>query len=150
MRINVSPDQFQQWNTDLSHDELIAAIQKLYPDAVHGRDFLVGHPVEQGSSTRTGPAQIMGWNLPENLPHVDNDIAPVWAQHGTDIRLTLAARDVRGQRTALLAQADILVNKAHDSNDVAALAKATAYRQALRDVTKQPGFPATIDWPVTP
>jgi hypothetical protein len=24
------------------------------------------------------------------------------------------------------------------------------YRQALRDVTKQPGFPWTIDWPVAP
>jgi hypothetical protein len=26
----------------------------------------------------------------------------------------------------------------------------TAYRQALRDVNKQPGFPWTIDWPVAP
>jgi hypothetical protein len=25
-----------------------------------------------------------------------------------------------------------------------------AYRQALRDVPSQPGFPATIDWPVAP
>ena len=24
------------------------------------------------------------------------------------------------------------------------------YRQALRDVTKQAGFPSTIDWPITP
>jgi hypothetical protein len=26
----------------------------------------------------------------------------------------------------------------------------TAYRKALRDVTKQPGFPATVEWPTVP
>jgi hypothetical protein len=150
MRINVHPDQFQKWNTDLSHAELIAAIRKLHPDAVHGRDFLVGHPVEQGSATRTGPAQIMGWNLPCDMPHVDDHIGPVWAEHGPAIQTELAAVDARARRNQLLAGADILVNKAHDSNDANALAKAKEYRQALRDVTAQPGFPASIDWPVAP
>lgn len=150
MRINVSPDQFQQWTTDLSHDELIAAIRVLYPDAIHGRDFLVGHPVEQGSATRTGPAQIMGWNLPQAMPNVDADIGPIWAQHGASIQTAFLARDERIKRGLLIAQADILVNKAHDSNDTAALAKAVAYRQALRDVPQQQGFPATINWPVAP
>ena len=26
----------------------------------------------------------------------------------------------------------------------------TAYRKALRDVTKQPGFPETVEWPSAP
>jgi hypothetical protein len=56
------------------------------------------------------------------------------------------AAQVRSERNALLAAsdwtqvADAPVNKA---------AWAT-YRQALRDVTAQAGFPWTIDWPVAP
>lgn len=150
MRINVAPEQFQQWNTDLSHTELIHAIRKIHPDAQHGRDFLVGHPVEQGRAERTGPAQIMGWNLPCDMPHVDDHIGPVWAEHGAAIRAEITAAEVRAQRNRLLNAADILVNKAHDSNDAEALAKAVAYRQALRDITTQPGFPTSIDWPVAP
>lgn len=150
MRITVNPTQFKQWVTDLSHDELIGALQIMFPGSVHGRDYLVGHPVEQGSAARSGPAQIMAWNLDAAMPDVDADVAPVWAQHGPTIQNTLAESTARAARVPLLAQADILVNKAQDSNDADALAKARAYRQALRDVPEQQGFPTNITWPTKP
>lgn len=150
MRVTFDPNTFKALATDLSHDELIAAIQKLYPNAVHGQDFVVAHPVAPGSSTRVGPAQIIGWNLPGDPPDVDTHIAPVWQEHGYSIQKDLCCRDVRNARVALLAEADVLVNKAHDSNDAQALAKAVTYRQALRDVTRQIGFPHSVNWPEKP
>lgn len=150
MRITLTPDQFKPWVTDLSHEELIEALQIMHPGSEHGRDYVVAHPVAAGSAQRTGPAQIVAWNLPGDIPHIDDHVGPVWAQHGHTIRHGIAAKAARRQRSALLAEADILVNKAQDSNDDAALAKARAYRQALRDISKQPGFPANIDWPAKP
>ena len=67
-----------------------------------------------------------------------------WAELPPD--LTALAAAARAQRTALLQQsdwtqvADAPVNQA---------AWAT-YRQALRDVPDQAGFPETINWPVAP
>lgn len=150
MRVSFNPAELKALALDLSHDELIAAIQKLYPDAVHGRDFMVAHPVAAGSTNRTGPAQILGWNLPCDPPDVDEHIAPVWDEHGASIQKSLACRDARTLRIPLLAEADVMVNKAHDSNDSEALAKAVAYRQALRDVTRQIGFPYSVQWPEKP
>ena len=59
------------------------------------------------------------------------------------------AESVRQQRDAKLAECDWRVIKALESNTPQDFAWA-AYRQALRDITAQPGFPWTIDWPVNP
>lgn len=150
MRVTFDPNTFKALALDLSHDELIAAIQKLHPGAVHGTDFVVAHPVAPGSTERVGPAQIIGWNLPCDPPDVDLHVAPVWHEHCDSIQCDLAARDVRAKRVALLAEADVLVNKAHDSNNAQALANAVAYRQALRDITAQTGFPHSVTWPDKP
>jgi len=60
-----------------------------------------------------------------------------------------AAQSVRTQRDTLLAETDWLVIKAQETG-VAMSADMTAYRQALRDITTQEGFPHTITWPVKP
>jgi len=53
-----------------------------------------------------------------------------------------AAAEVRAERDAKLAATDWTA-----STDVTMTAEMTAYRQALRDVPAQAGFPNTIDWP---
>lgn len=57
------------------------------------------------------------------------------------------ALEVRAERNLLLAKADIAVNKAIDQGNAEAEAKARAYRQALRDVPGQAGFPYDAVWP---
>lgn len=54
---------------------------------------------------------------------------------------------VRADRDALLARCDWT-----QLGDVpeATRQKWVAYRQALRDITKQKGFPSSVDWPVAP
>jgi len=49
---------------------------------------------------------------------------------------------VRAERNAKLAETDWTA-----STDVTMTAEMTAYRQALRDVPAQSGFPNTIEWP---
>lgn len=50
------------------------------------------------------------------------------------------------QRNKLLQRADILVNIATDTG--VGETEARAYRQALRDVPEQEGFPLNVVWPV--
>lgn len=55
---------------------------------------------------------------------------------------------VRAQRVPLLAAADIAILKAEDNNqDTIAWRQ---YRQALRDITGQVGFPDKVKWPKVP
>lgn len=55
------------------------------------------------------------------------------------------AAKVRATRDTLLAETDF-----YALSDVTMSAEMTAYRQALRDVPSQAGFPFTITWPVKP
>ena len=55
------------------------------------------------------------------------------------------AEAVRAERDAKLALTDWTA-----STDVTMTAEMTEYRQALRDVPAQAGFPSTIAWPVSP
>ena len=56
------------------------------------------------------------------------------------------AGEARAQRAALLQQSD-WTQVADAPVEQAAWA---TYRQGLRDITAQPGFPADIDWPTRP
>ena len=55
------------------------------------------------------------------------------------------AAEARVQRDSLLAVTDWTA-----STDVTMTAEMTTYRQALRDVPAQAGFPSTIAWPTSP
>lgn len=59
------------------------------------------------------------------------------------------AADVRAKRNALLAASDYTQATDYPSTYAARTAWAE-YRQQLRDVTKQAGFPASVIWPVPP
>ena len=60
-----------------------------------------------------------------------------------------AAKSVRASRDNLLAECDWLVIKAAETG-VTLSADWAAYRQALRDVPAQAGFPHNVTWPVKP
>ena len=60
-----------------------------------------------------------------------------------------AAKGVRASRDAKLAECDWLVIKAMETG-VALSTDWAAYRQALRDVPAQAGFPHNVTWPAKP
>ena len=57
------------------------------------------------------------------------------------------AAEIRAERNRLLDKADIAVNLAADNGDSEAESKARIWRQALRDVPGQAGFPYEVVWP---
>ena len=64
-----------------------------------------------------------------------------WADGAND----RAAAQVREERDAKLATSDWMAN-----SDVTMASAWTTYRQELRDVPTQAGFPENITWPVEP
>lgn len=78
------------------------------------------------------------------------DATAIWA--GPDkgwITVAMHAEGVRSQRDLLLRQCDWLVARAFESGQPLPDAW-RVYRQALRDVTRQPGFPVAVQWPEAP
>ena len=63
--------------------------------------------------------------------------------------VTLNEREARDLRDKLLADSDWVVTKASEAGEPVATAWAT-YRQALRDIPQQEGFPENVVWPEKP
>jgi len=96
-------------------------------------------PTRYQVAYRDGVEQISGqWYTKYSVADMDNE-----AKAATD---AAQAKSVRDQRNTKLSESD-WTQVADAPVDKAAWA---TYRQALRDVTAQPAFPWTIDWPVAP
>jgi len=90
------------------------------------------------------PAPGPGWR-----PVVE-DGAVVWRDLRSDQTRLQDARDAAAARRAeLLAATDWVVIRAAEGGQPAPPTR-RQYRQALRDITTQPGYPLTIDWPQPP
>ena len=79
-----------------------------------------------------------------------------WAKHSVEIReveqvLTeeQLARQARAKRDRLLSACDYYVMPDYPATEEG-LAEVKVYRQLLRDITKQKGFPNETVWPTTP
>lgn len=66
-------------------------------------------------------------------------------QYNTDIQ----AQAVKANRNRMLADCDWIITKSAETGQAVPDAWKT-YRQALRDVTNQSGFPWTVTWPTLP
>jgi len=126
----------------ICHDQLIHAIEQEL-GLVHGTDFLVAHPLDK-NGVQCGEALIFRW-MNQEVPEPDIELmkARYHARHCE----TFEAKMARERRDALLAQTDW-----SQGQDVPATVKAkyADYRQALREITSQAGFPKAIDWPSLP
>ncbi|NUX58651.1 tail fiber assembly protein [Paraburkholderia youngii] len=129
----------------ITHDQLIFILNQLYPQLTHGRDYLVGHPLDANTKEQSGDPYLLTW--PESVPKPD--VAALIASYPTHENAWLAIQ-ARDQRDYLLRQSDW--TQAADVPDaVKAQADAwRAYREALRNLPQQTGFPAAITWPDRP
>ena len=75
------------------------------------------------------------------------EINGVWTQGWGVSNLSIedASRNIRNQRDNLLQQTDWMA-----LSDTIMPPEITAYRQALRDITTQSGFPYSVEWPIKP
>ena len=86
---------------------------------------------------------------PDNVATKDADVGDI-AIYLTDAEYdTVLAASARQKRDRLIATTDYLVTPDYPISDDR-LAKVKIYRQALRDIPEQAGFPRTIIWPEKP
>ncbi len=128
-----------------------------------GADVVFEGPQASGGtvyqySQRDGVEQVNGkWYTKYILGPVFTDttiegVTKTAAEHEAEYKAMKdaeQAKSVRQSRDVKLAESDWRVIKALESNTPQDFEWA-AYRQALRDITAQSGFPWTIDWPVNP
>lgn len=141
---------------DRTTDEVLEA---LGADVVFEGAQASGGTVYQYSQ-RAGVEQVGGkWYTKHILGPVFTDTAEATAAQQEaaykaqkDAEFAKAARDTRNR---LLAECDWVITKAIDQNaqdnfGIQIPVVWVNYRQALRDVPQQIGFPTTINWPVKP
>ena len=63
--------------------------------------------------------------------------------------LEQAERNIRSRRDGLLQETDWIVARAYERGEPVP-ANWVSYRQALRDITSQAGFPYSVEWPTKP
>ena len=108
------------------------------------------------TSVRDGVVQDANGNCVENYVARDmfadttdeDGVTTTKAQHETAYQATLdagVAEGNRSKRDTLLSETDF-----HALSDVTMTSAMTTYRQALRDITAQEGFPNDIVWPSLP
>ena len=86
---------------------------------------------------------------PDNVAPKDTDVGGI-AIYLTDAEYdTVLAASARQKRDRLIAVTDYLVTPDYPIESDR-LAKVKIYRQALRDIPEQSGFPRTITWPDKP
>ena len=86
---------------------------------------------------------------PDNVATKDADVRGI-AIYLTDAEYdTVLAASARQKRDRLIAATDYLITPDYPISDDR-LAKVKTYRQALRDIPEQSGFPRTIIWPDKP
>jgi len=100
-------------------------------------------PVTQADPPAASEGQVVER---DEQPTDQGDGTYVWGWTVKDKSVAQLASEARANRNALLTASDW--TQVADA-PVGSQAWAT-YRQALRDITDQAGFPETIDWPVAP
>ena len=108
-----------------------------------------------------GAMRVDGWK-PHNedteklvpcAPYVENDrvyvvrVEPI-TQADTDSKNQLKADEVRTERNQKLAESDW--TQLPDAKTTVNAETWASYRQQLRNITEQPGFPWNVEWPVRP
>lgn len=111
-------------------------------------DCEINHRVYGWIPTTLSPDDCVEGNV--NLYHeiIEGLHGEIDESRHEELKADIAADYVRKQRNVLLEEADVLVKIAEDSRKK--LKATREYRQALRDITEQEGFPFDVQWPEKP
>lgn len=131
---------------DFTHEAMVEVVRDLIPSAVHGRDFLVGQHIGDDGE-KDGDPFLLQWKLPDDQP----DPAALKEMFEAD-REKYVGRLVRRLRDGLLewsdGKADVPSDAPPSVQERAARWK--SYRNALRNIPEQAGFPLNVEWPSVP
>lgn len=83
---------FTNYPHDLSSNEIILIITKVFPNLIHGVDYWAMHQVEHNSSKRITPAIIYQWNVSLPQPSPD-DLAAFAVTYSTELTVMRLAEE---------------------------------------------------------
>jgi len=139
--MEMNPDY--KWN----HDLMALTLDAMYPHLSQWVDYKVSHPIDKATNGQGGNPEIMEWATAEPKPEYAEVEAFFLAN-----RERICAQYVRIHREDRLTWSDRYAVIPSDAPP-SVVAKYEAwidYRQALRDMTEQPGFPCDVVWPEVP
>lgn len=131
-------ERFPYTISDLRRDNPNVSFPATVPDAELGTYGV--YRVTPTTAPETNPRTD---TLERSCSLVDGTWTEVWTKVQLDS--AVAAENIREQRNELLAETDW--TQLSDSSVASAW---TTYRQALRDVPSQEGFPYSVTWPTKP
>lgn len=134
---------------EMDMDDLYYMMQMLHPGTTNGIDYTTCRSLDAETMEQIGEAYFFNWNMPFPEP-TPEELLEMWRAHGKQVTSIRIADALRKQRSDKLLEADKFVERAIDQGDAAAERAARDYRQALRDVPQQPGFPDVCVWPTLP
>lgn len=130
-----------------THDHMVLTLKRMYPELVAGRDYRTRHPLGEDGK-QSGSPVIVYWTS-DSVPQPDDtDVEAFFRSNEESIR----AEHVRFFRDAALSATDSKPFAPPDAPDsVKALAaRWIAFREALRKIPEQEGFPFEVTCPVPP
>lgn len=132
----------------MTNEDLLYLLQTLYPGTNNGVEYLTAHDLCPERIQRDH-AYIFWWKMAAEEP-TNEFLQAKWKELGMDILSKREVHEIRYQRGLALDKADKLLNIALDSGDQEFEKKVRAYRQVLRDIPQQDGFPEVLNWPEAP
>lgn len=133
----------------MAGDDLLLVIDELCPGLEAGRDYMCARHIGP-DGVQENHAYIWQWTNKLYPEPTQADLEAHWSKNASAVLGRGLEKALRFERESRLEKADNLVNHAHDSGDEAYFTAAKAYRQALRDVPQQSGWPDSIIWPEIP
>jgi len=135
---NGQPSKFPYTLGELRRDNPNVSFPKTIPDAT-----LEQYGVFNVKDTDAPKVDSKVKRLIKGVSLVDGIWTVTWAEQ--NLSEEAASDNVRGHRNTLLKDTDYLA-----LSDNTLSAEMATYRQALRDITSQEGFPYNITWPTKP
>ena len=139
---------------DFSEEGMHAAAVENASQAKAFWDSIAGLPESVSPANSKGTAKDRIYTDAPTFDSVTQEATYTWVESDDALTQTwnvvdksddAIAESIRKQRTALLRDTDY-----YALTDVAMSTAMTSYRQALRDVPQQSGFPRSVDWPTEP
>ncbi|KWC67191.1 phage tail assembly chaperone [Burkholderia ubonensis] len=132
---------------NFTHDHMHLTLRAMYPALLMGKDYCCYHEIGEDGEQCSLP-KIGVWKSKTVEQPSDEDVHAYFHENEAEIR----AQHIRFFRNLALVATDGKANAPEDApKSVSVNAGAwQEFRQQLRDVTEQPGFPLAIEWPESP
>lgn len=134
----------------LDMEELAYIMTGEYPELTFGVDYVLAQILSPDGKMQTEDAFFHSWNRPDiPMPHIET-LRAKWPQYKPTYLAWHKAAELRQWRDAELKVADAKVYIADDTGQPEVAQAWRTYRQALRDLPDQVGFPMRVTLPERP